>query len=329
VKVLASVVVPTYRRPDLLDRCLASLTAQTFDPIGYEIIVADDADDPATLAQVARWCARTANGPRITYVPVRGMHGPAGARNAGWGVAKGEIVAFTDDDTLPCPDWLAQGTAAFDTPVGTPVAAAAGRVHVPLQSDRPSDYELDTSRLAASEFVTANCFVRRDVLCAIGGFDTRFTAPWREDSDLHFALIEAQGRIVRASGAVVVHPVRPAKFGESLRQQRKILFDALLYKKHRRLYRQRIRATPRWDYYAIVVALGLAIAAPLFASTDAAWAAWAVWLTLTARFAWRRLRDTSRAPLHVLEILLTSVLIPPLAVFWRFVGALRYRVLFI
>ena len=65
MSILASIVVPTYRRPDLLDRCLASLVAQTFDADRYEIIVADDADDPGTAAQVERWRARTGNRPAI------------------------------------------------------------------------------------------------------------------------------------------------------------------------------------------------------------------------------------------------------------------------
>ena len=323
--IVASVVVPTYRRRELLDRCLKALVSQTFDGDRYEIIVADDADDATTLQQVSQWCARTQNRPRITYVPVRGAHGPAAARNAGWRVAKGDVVAFTDDDTLPCPDWLAQGMAAMVADV----AAVAGRVHVPLPHERPSDYDVDASRLGDGEFVTANCFVRRDVLRAIGGFDTRFTAAWREDSDLFFSLIEARGRIISAPGAVVVHPVRPARFAVSLAQQRKILFDALLYKKHRRLYRQKIRATPRWDYYAIVLALCVALAAAFAGAMAVALPALIVWVALTAEFAWRRLRNTSRALMHVLEVIATSALIPPVAVFWRAVGALRFRVLFV
>jgi len=325
----ASVVIPTYRRHDLLERCLGALLKQTLDARNYEIIVADDGDDPTTSAQVARWCSASGNQPRIVYVPVRGEHGPAAARNAGWRAANGDIIAFTDDDTLPCPDWLEQGIATLGEGRSPPIVAASGRVHVPLEGARPSDYELDASRLGAGEFVTANCFVRRDALRAIGGFDTRFTAAWREDSDLHFSLLEAQGRIVRANSATVVHPVRRAGFGVALRQQRKILFDALLYKKHRRLYREKIRATPRWDYYAIVVSLAVAIIAALESSTRVALPAFVVWLLLTVQFVWQRLKQTSHAPAHVIEVVLTSALIPPLAVFWRFVGALRFRVLFL
>ena len=53
----ASVVIPTYRRHDLLERCLGALLKQTLDARNYEIIVADDGNDPTTSAQVARWCS--------------------------------------------------------------------------------------------------------------------------------------------------------------------------------------------------------------------------------------------------------------------------------
>src|SRR5690606_40462360 len=58
---------------------------------------------------------------------------------------------------------------------------------------------------------------------------------------LYFRLIDGGARVVHAADAVVVHPVRPAPWGVSLAQQRKVLYDALLFKKHRELYRERIR----------------------------------------------------------------------------------------
>jgi hypothetical protein len=51
-----------------------------------------------------------------------------------------------------------------------------------------------------------------------------------------------------------------------------------------------------------------------------------VWVGLTGRFCARRLRGTSRAPGHVAEMVVTSALIPPLAVFWRVRGAVRFGV---
>jgi GT2 family glycosyltransferase len=318
-----SVVVPTYRRPDLLGRCLAALVAQEFDPEGFEILVVDDAASEETRRQVEG--IASGSRPALRYLPADGgRRGPAAARNLGWRRARGEIVAFTDDDCIPDPRWLAAGLGAFGRPG---VAAASCRVVVPLPDD-PTDYERDVAGLETAEFVTANCFCRRSALAEVGGFDERFTAAWREDSDLHFAVLERGWEIVRADDAIVVHPVRPASWGVSLRQQRKSLFNALLFKKHPDLYRRRIRAHPPWDYYAIVGALGLMLAGAIGGSAGLALVGGVSWALLTGLFCRRRLRGTSRDPRHVSEMVVTSALIPPLSVFWRLYGAWKFRVVF-
>lgn len=322
--IAVSVVVPTCGRLDLLDRCLDALTRQTLDAASYELIVVDDAPSHNTLHLVAGWRARTAlRGPRLAYVANPGPHGPAAARNRGWRMAQAPIVAFTDDDTVPAPDWLEHALAAF----GDQVDALCGRVETPLPA-RPTDYQREARRLETAEFVTANCFCRKGVLEALDGFDERFTAPWREDSDLHFRLLGINARLARAPRALVVHPVRPAPWGISVLQVRKIVFDALLYKKHPQLYRQKIQGAPRWDYYAIVAALVAGGAALAAGSVLLAAVAGAAWLTLTTRFCARRLAGTAKTVSHVAEMIVTSILIPPLAVFWRIAGAIRYRVRF-
>jgi hypothetical protein len=103
------------------------------------------------------------------------------------------------------------------------------------------------------------------------------------------------------------------------------MFDALLYRKHPQLYRARIRKSPRWDYYAAVAALALVPLALVFGAAHLALAAAAVWAGITGWFCIARLRHTSKDAVHVAEMLLTSALIPPLAVFWRIVGCVRYR----
>src|SRR4051794_19968422 len=96
---IISVVVPTYRRPDYLDRCLGALAGQDFDPSSFEVVVADDAAAEETRAQVAQWSGRFPSA--LHYVAVRGPHGPAAARNAGWRASTGGVIAFTDDDCVP------------------------------------------------------------------------------------------------------------------------------------------------------------------------------------------------------------------------------------
>jgi GT2 family glycosyltransferase len=318
----ASVVVPTYKRPELLDRCLAALSAQDVGTSQTEIIVADDAGDESTRRQVAAWANRSAI--PIRYVSVGPAHGPAAARNAGWRAAHGWLIAFTDDDCIPSPGWLACGIAA----IAAGAEAATGRVIVPL-SERPTDYERDVSGLERAEFVTANCFVRRDALESVGGFDERYATAWREDSDLQFALLERGCRIVRVFDAAVVHPIRPGGWGVSLRQQRKSLFNALLYKKFPERYRRQIGPAPPWDYYATVAALVAFSVGWTGGDRAVAEAGAAVWALLTVRFFVRRSRGNSRRLSHVLEMAVTSALIPPLSVFWRLYGAVKFRVFFL
>ncbi len=321
--VLLSVVVPTRGREAMLERCLAALDSQDIPRAMYEVLVVDDSADGRAVPVVERFAAGTTL--HIRALRSGALTGPAHARNVGWRAARGGIIAFTDDDCVPARRWLRAGLAAMVVSGG--MDGVHGRIVVPLPSE-PTDYERDAAGLERAEFATANCFYARRALGSVGGFDERFTAAWREDSDLFLALLERGGRLGVARDALVEHPVRPAAWGVSLGQQRKSLYNALLYRKHPRLYRERVQRSPPWMYYATVGALLAAAAAAIFARAWLALAFLAAWALLTASFCAGRLRGTSRARSHVIEMMVTSVLIPPLAVYWRLRGALRFRVWF-
>jgi len=346
-----SVVMPTYRRPDLLARCLGALLAQTLPADRFEVIVVDDGQEDRCREQVER-IAATPGAPAIRYLRAASGRGPAVARNAGWRTATAPLVAFTDDDTLPDPSWLARGLAAMQAhpdwvaaagQVRVPSASAGGigtatdgdidsdigRDGVPSRRDaRPTDHELMTRGLETSEFVTANAFARREVLARIEGFDERFLRAWREDSDLQFRL-QAQGPVGRVADALVWHPVRPERWGVSLRQQRNVYFDALLYRKHPAIYRSRIRRVPPWDYYAIVAMAPAALVLTVAGQGAIAAGLLAASAALILRLTARRLRATSRALPHVWEMLCTSAAIPFLSVYWRLRGAWHFRTPFL
>jgi len=320
-----SIVIPTLGRPRLLQNCLGAIVRCRTERAELEVVIVDDGPSLGTQCIVAAWAARFVGaGISLKYEANTGIHGPAAARNRGWRVARGSLIAFTDDDTEPASDWIEHGLRAFDDPID----AAWGRIVMPIPPV-PTDYELDANGLARAEFVTANCFCRRDTLIRLDGFDENFRTAWREDTDFYFRLLNSGARVKHVHDAVVIHPVRPAPWGVSMRQQRKVLFDALLFKKHPRLYRERIRATPRFDYYAIVASLTGMVAGMAFMAPAVAVVCGILWLALTAWFSGKRLAATSKAPVHVAEMLVTSILIPPLAVFWRFYGAVKYRTLFL
>lgn len=325
MKPRVSVVVPTFKRPELLERCLDALLAQDFDARDYEIIIVDDADCAETRQQVTRRAEKAQLcGHTLRYIPATHTYGPAAARNAGWRAAQGEIIAFTDDDCIPCRAWLKAGVAAMVDGV----AGAAGHLIVPIEGV-PTDYEYNAAQLGENDFVTANCFYRRDALAQVGGFDERYTCAWREDSDLAFTLLTHGAKFAHAPDALIVHPVRPAQWGISMRQQRKSMFNALLYKKHPALYRQKIQSTPPWHYYVIVCALLALLIGVVIGSWVVALVGLLLWVGLTVRFCLQRLRHTSHTPRHVMEMIVTSIVIPPLAIFWRLRGAIKFRVFFL
>ena len=322
-KIAVSVVVRACGRMDLLDRCLDALVRQQFHPHGYDIIVVDDEPNHNTLHLVAGWRTRTLDrGPRLSYVANPGAGGPAGAPNRGWRVARAPIVAFTSDDAVPEPGWLAAGLAAFDD--NTEVVC--GRVQT-LVPPRPADAQHSAHEVEAADFTSASCFFRKPVLERLGGFDERFDIRG-SDADMYFRLLEHGIAIGQAPAALALHPVGPAPWGQSLLQVRHEEFDALLYKKHPALYRQKVEPSPAWDNYLVAGVLLLALLSALLGMTIVAALAFGAWLLLTARRCAHSLRGTTHTPSHVAEMIVTSALLPPLSVFWRLAGAVRYRVRF-
>jgi hypothetical protein len=112
----------------------------------------------------------------------------------------------------------------------------------------------------------------------------------------------------------------------SLRQLPKSRDDVLLFRKHPRLFRERIPPFPRTFYVSVLTLLGslvaVALGQPLLSI-----ALLLVWVALTLSFMLKRLRHTSKAPSHLAEMAVTSILIPLLATYWRIRGCIRYQTL--
>jgi len=317
-----SVVIPTYQRPDLLFKCIGALREQTLPLADFEIIVVSDGPDLVTAQALNNWADKPAN-VHFSHLPQKA--GPAAARNYAWRQAHAELIAFTDDDTLPAPTWL---TGYLDAWQGQELAAFTGKVIVPLPP-YPTDFAQNTAGLETAEFVTANCACTKAALQKIGGFDERFTMAWREDSDLHFKLLEANIPLRKIEKAAVIHPVREARWGVSISEQKKTAFNALLYKKFPVLYRQQIQGKPPLTYYLMVVSLLVAILSLLLMHSMIALVALTTWLLLVLQFTLKRLVNTSHTTSHVYEMLYTSAIIPFASIYWHFYGLIKYKVWFV
>ena len=101
---LVSVIIPTLHRPTLLTRALASVFRQTWREL--EVIVIVDGPDPETIAVL-----QTIDDPRLRIIVNPHSLTAAGARNAGMDHAKGEWIAFLDDDDEWLPEKLAKQVA--------------------------------------------------------------------------------------------------------------------------------------------------------------------------------------------------------------------------
>lgn len=316
-----SVVVPTYQRPHLLIRCVNALLGQAFAAASYEIIIVSDGPDEATNVALSELSLKKF--PTLLYYSLPAKAGPAAARNLGWLLAQGELVVFTDDDCIPAADWLSAMWNAYELEKREDVAFS-GRTLVPI-NEEPTDYEKNISQLASAEFITANCACTKKALQKVRGFDERFRMAWKEDSDLQFKFIQNKIPIVKVSSAVVTHPVRKAPWGVSIKEERKRMFNALLYKKYPALYKQKIEPSPPWHYYAISFCLVLFITGAVAEKPVPEVAGLSGWLALTSWFAFKRLRSTSHSLNHVSEMVFTSAVIPVLSLFWKFYGSLKFR----
>lgn len=99
---LISVVVCTFNRADLLVTSLQALSKQLLEYSEYEIIVVDNNSTDNTREVVNEFCYRLAN-LRYCFEPHQGL---SQARNRGWREAKGEYVAYIDDDCRVPEQWL-------------------------------------------------------------------------------------------------------------------------------------------------------------------------------------------------------------------------------
>jgi glycosyl transferase family 2 len=232
-----SVVVATRERPDLLAGCLRALHQQTYPEV--ELIVVDNAPSTDRTADVVR------GGPpglvRYLREPRAGL---AVAHNRGIAEATGELLAFTDDDVLADPDWVASLVAGFERPerpacvtglilpaeLRTPTQLTLHHHGGHAKGFRPVVYGADAPPadplfpFTAGRFGSgANMAFRADELRAMGGFDpaTGVGTPARGGDDLlaFFRTIMRGHHIAYEPDALVWHRHRtePAAVARQVR----------------------------------------------------------------------------------------------------------------
>ena len=202
-----SIVIPTYRRSELLRKCLVSCEGQESPP--YELIVVDDASPDDTSSMMRR------EFPKAHYLRLERNSGPATARNRGIAASGGDIVVFTDDDCLLPHNFSSRLAEGYST--CPDIAGAGGYLEAPeeLLTHNPYaqyDYYMTHNvygfgplpvlgGLECPAGGTHSMSYRRQVLAEVGGFDESFPVPGGEDADLKV-------RVVSRGYALLYVPVK-------------------------------------------------------------------------------------------------------------------------
>jgi glycosyltransferase involved in cell wall biosynthesis len=189
-----TVIVPARDASATIAATLRALEAQTE---GAEVIVIDNGseDDTADLAR--------ASGLKPKVIELARGGGPGRARNAGARAARGSLLAFTDADCEPEPDWVAAGLRH-----AAEAELIQGRV-VPSGPAGPFDRTVAVSQ-ETGLYETANLFVTREAFERVGGFadfDDPTKAPFGEDALFGWRCRRSGARSAFASDAVVRHAV--------------------------------------------------------------------------------------------------------------------------
>jgi glycosyltransferase involved in cell wall biosynthesis len=177
-----SIIIPTYERTRQLASCLEAITRLDYPPDRFEIVVVDDGSATPPEELIASFRARM-----DVQLLAQPHAGPAAARNVGASRARGDYLAFTDDDCLPDPHWLRAFAARF---IETPERLIGGRTQNTLAQNIYSAasqtiidvvYEHFNENGDALFFASNNFAVPAKGFHAVGGFDEKFTTS--EDRD--------------------------------------------------------------------------------------------------------------------------------------------------
>jgi len=205
--VFFSVVIPTYDRLPILQKCLQALEDQTFDSAlvqGYEVVVVDDGSTDGTVPWLHQ---HQADLPHVRLFE-QDHRGPAAARNYGVEVATGDRIIFIDSDLVVLSGFLqahAAALAAAQERSGGDRHFTYGRVVNTSNFDNPTSEPFKVTDYSQAFFATGNVAIAKHWLEQAGLFDTGFTLYGWEDLELGVRLKNLGLKLIKVPQAVGYH----------------------------------------------------------------------------------------------------------------------------
>lgn len=201
-----SVVIPTYNRKPILEKCLKALEHQVFDQsqiAGYEVVVVDDGSTDETV----EWLDSTAEFPHVRLFQ-QDHKGAAAARNLGVEKATGDTIIFIDSDLVVTEVFLqshAEKLLEGARSLGHDRLFTYGRVINTCNFDDPTSEPFKVTDYSQAFFATGNVAIARTWLIQAGLFDTQFQLYGWEDLELGVRLKNLGLQLIKCPDAVGYH----------------------------------------------------------------------------------------------------------------------------
>lgn len=216
---ILAIVVCTYNKSEWLPGCLSSLESQCNDD-SVEVLIIDNNSTDATSSIAHGFTDRL---PNFKYI-FEGTQGLSQTRNRGYKEARGQIVAYIDDDAKAYPDWAKAIIHFFET---HPDASGVGGPYnafslVPIPAWFPKEYGCrslgnETRLLQKGEWIGGmNMAFKKQALTELGGFDTSIgmngnKVSYGEETQLTLRMLESGMQIYYCAEMCVDHAIRPDK----------------------------------------------------------------------------------------------------------------------
>ena len=192
-----SVVVPTYNRLPILQKCLAALEKQTIQQL-YEVVVVDDGSTDGTVEFLQ---SHSHDFPHVRLL-LQNHEGAAIARNTGLDASKGEIIVFIDSDLVVTPVFLESHAKSLKD---KDCCFTYGLVVNTNNFDEPTSERAKVTDISNAFFATGNVAIAKHWLVEAGKFDTSFRQYGWEDLELGVRLKNLGLKLIKCPQAVGYH----------------------------------------------------------------------------------------------------------------------------